>query len=155
MATVEDEAAELVPDPRGEGGGLFDDPMKLHEDAKLLGQAIRHKWDGIVDPAKVKPLIEKGYQLAENATDPRGYASVMKVIQGFAKLEQDEQKTIEPSGNTTTNVQINGNVSLNDGRTELLSIIAAASERARAAESSPATDTPAEPQRAIPPATDD
>jgi hypothetical protein len=149
MATVDD-ATGLVPDPRGEGGGLFDDPQKIHEDAKLLGQAIRHKWDGIVDPNKVKPLIEKGYQLAENATDPRGYASVMKVIQSFAKLEQDEAKAIEPSGNTTTNVQINGNVSLNDGRTELLGIIAAASERARAAESSGTIDAPADSQPTLP-----
>lgn len=145
MATAEQD--EIVPEPRGEGGGLFSDPAKLHEDAKLVSVAINRKWGGVVDPEKVKPLIEKGYDLASTSAsegNERGYAAVMRVIQGFAKLEQDELKTEQPTGNTT-NVQINGNVSLNDGRTELLDIIAAASERAREAESSGPPDAPAEP----------
>lgn len=118
MATAEDESAELVPNPRGEGGGLFDDPQKIHEDAKLLGQAIRHKWDGIVDPERVKPLIEKGYGLAENATDPRGYASVMKVIQGFAKLEQEEHRDRSPK--VVNNIQNNVHLGTPEQRADSL-----------------------------------
>jgi|GEM_PF-3112320 len=137
----------------GQGGGLFEDRGHTRGDAILI-----RKWAGVVDPEKVKPLIEKGYALAENAESERDYAAVMKVIQGFAKLEQEESKAVQPTTGTTTNIQINGDVRISnpdERRTELLGIIAAASDRARAIENSGTTDAPADPKRAIPPATDD
>jgi hypothetical protein len=125
----------------GQGGGLLEDPHRQRGDAVLIQAS--NKWKGIVDPERVKPLIERGYELAANSDSERGYAAVMKVIQGFAKLEQDEHKAATADAGPVTNIQINDcSFTTNDPRAELLGILAAASERARAAESSGTIDAP-------------
>ena len=108
------------------------------------------KWAGVVDPEKVKPLIEKGYLLAEMADDERKWSAVMNVIRGFAKLEQDEGKA-EPDSGSTTNILINDHsVHTNDGRTEFAAILAAALERARKAEAGGTIDSPTDTLASVP-----
>jgi len=108
--------------PGGQGEGVFADPKRIRGDAILT-----RKWAGVVDPEKVKELIEKGYGLAERATDERGYAAVMKVIHGFAKLEQEEIKADKPeakSGDTFNTVIVDGNSgTIDERRTQLLGLI--------------------------------
>lgn len=108
--------------PGGQGEGLLADPGHVRADAILI-----RKWAGVVDPARVKALIEKGYDLAERAADERGYAAVMKVIHGFAKLEQEEAKADKPearTGDTFNTVIVDGNSgTLDERRTQLLGLI--------------------------------
>ncbi len=107
--------------PGGQGEGLLADPGHVRADAILI-----RKWAGVVDPVRVKTLIEKGYDLAERAADERGYAAVMKVIHGFAKLEQEEAKADKPAGSQDTynTVIVDGNSgTIDERRTQLLGLI--------------------------------
>lgn len=143
MATVEQPQSELSRE--GRGSGLFERADNFRSDARLIKQMLTL---GVVSTDEVHDLLKKGFELAANAKNSRVYTAVMKVLLAAAKLEQSERQVAQPAS-ATTNIQINGDVRLSnpdERRTELLDIIAAASERAREAESRGTINAPAEPQ---------
>ncbi len=131
----------------GQGGGLLQDPGRVRGDAKLIARMVSL---GVVSPKRARDLLRKAYDLAEKCADAgeaREFAALLKVILSAAKLGQDERKQVQQAG--TTNIQINGDVRISnpdDRRAELLGIIAAASERARAIESSGPPEAPTDPE---------
>ena len=146
MATVEESTA--VAESTGGEGGLLESRRK-RGDARLIARMLSL---GVVSPSRVRDLLRKGFDLAESCAgdgDARGYSACMKIVLTAAKLGQDERKQAGPA--STTNIQINDcNFTTNDPRAELLGILAAASERARAAESSGIADTTADPEPGVP-----
>lgn len=133
-------------------GEFFGSPDKLRSDANMIGRMLSM---GVVSEERANALLVKTFELAESAADAkkaRTLATLSKLLTTYIRLGQEERKMLVPKDSgVTVNIQNNDcSVAINDRRTELTGIIAAALERARAAEGGGVIDSTTNGQPEVP-----
>jgi hypothetical protein len=118
-------------------------------DTRLIEKALRKRWP--IPETYREAIIKRQVAIA---IDPkaanRESTSAAKCLVAMEAQNMADEKEPAASG-VTVNIQNNDcNIHSNDGATEFASILAAALERARKAETSGTPNTPAEPQPAVP-----
>lgn len=151
MASVGSSDVPEVPRNGGLGGRSERVESGLTEikDARLSRLAVRKRWD-IPEEGRAA-VIQRQIQIAtEERFSANEATNAAKCLTAMEAQNLEQEKRDNPAlheSGMTVNIQNNAcTLSLDDRRTGLLGIIAAASDRARAVESGGTTDAPAEPQ---------